>query len=61
MRPDDVARLKTLEQENVELKRLLAERELDNDMLGINVGMIEWRENGNPKPKTGGRVSLITR
>ena len=33
MRPDDVARLKTLEQENAQLKRLLAEKELDNDML----------------------------
>ena len=33
MRPDDVARLKTLEQENARLKRLLAEKELDNDML----------------------------
>ena len=33
MRPDDVARLKTLEKENARLKRLLAEKELDNDML----------------------------
>ena len=33
MRPDDVGRLKTLEQENARLKRLLAEKELDNDML----------------------------
>ena len=33
MRPDDVARLKTLEQENARLKRLLAEKELDIDML----------------------------
>ena len=33
MRPDDVARLKTLEQENAQLKRLLAEKELDNNML----------------------------
>ena len=33
MRPDDVARLKQLEKENARLKRLLAERELDNDML----------------------------
>ena len=33
MRPDDVARLKTLEQENARLKWLLAEKELDNDML----------------------------
>ncbi len=33
MRPDDVARLKTLEQENAQLKRLVAEKELDNDML----------------------------
>ena len=32
MRPDDVARLKTLEKENARLKRLLAEKELDNDM-----------------------------
>ena len=35
MRPDDVARLKTLEQENARLKRLLAEKDLDNDMLGM--------------------------
>jgi putative transposase len=33
MRPEDVARLKTLEKENARLKRLLAEKELDNDML----------------------------
>jgi len=33
MRPDDVARLKQLEKENARLKRLLADRELDNDML----------------------------
>jgi putative transposase len=33
MRPDDVARLKNLEKENARLKRLLAEKELDNDML----------------------------
>ena len=33
MRPDNVARLKNLERENVRLKRHLAEKELDNDML----------------------------
>ena len=33
MRPDDVVRLKNLEKENARLKRLLAEKELDNDML----------------------------
>jgi putative transposase len=33
MRADDVARLKTLEQENTRLNRFLAEKELDNDML----------------------------
>lgn len=33
MRPDDVARLKSLEKENARLKRLLAEKELGNDML----------------------------
>jgi putative transposase len=33
MRPEDVVRLKQLEKENVRLKRLLAERELDIDML----------------------------
>jgi putative transposase len=33
MRPEDVARLKQLERENARLKRLLAEKELDNDML----------------------------
>jgi putative transposase len=33
MRPDDVAKLKNLEKENARLKRLLAEKELDNDML----------------------------
>ncbi|CAM8621302.1 Transposase IS3/IS911family [Acidimicrobiia bacterium] len=33
MRPDDVVRLKELEKENARLKRLLAEKELDNDML----------------------------
>jgi putative transposase len=32
MRPEDVVRLKQLE-ENARLKRLLAEKELDNDML----------------------------
>jgi len=35
MRPDDVARFKTLEQENSRLKRLLAEKELDNNMLRV--------------------------
>jgi transposase-like protein len=33
MRPEDVVRLKQLEMENPRLKRLLAEKELDNDML----------------------------
>jgi putative transposase len=33
MRPEDVARLKQLERENARLKRLLAEKELDVDML----------------------------
>jgi putative transposase len=33
MRPEDVVRLKQLEKENARLKRLLAEEELDNDML----------------------------
>ena len=33
MRPEDVVRLKQLEKENSRLKRLLAEKELDNDML----------------------------
>ncbi len=33
MRPEDVVRLKQLEKENARLKRLLAERELDLDML----------------------------
>jgi putative transposase len=33
MRPEDVVRLKPLEKENARLKRLLAEKELDNDML----------------------------
>jgi putative transposase len=33
MRPEDVVRLKALEEENARLKRLLAEKELDNDML----------------------------
>jgi putative transposase len=33
MRPEDVLRLKQLEKENARLKRLLAEKELDNDML----------------------------
>jgi hypothetical protein len=33
MRPEDVVRLKQLEKENTRLKRLLAERELDIDML----------------------------
>ncbi len=30
IRPDDVARLKNLERENVRLKQLLAEKELEN-------------------------------
>ena len=33
MRPEEVARLKTWEKETGWLKRLLAEKELDNDML----------------------------
>ena len=33
MRSDDVVRLKKLEKENAGFKRLLAEKELDNDML----------------------------
>ena len=33
MRPEDVVRLRALEKENARLKRLLAEKELDNDML----------------------------
>jgi transposase-like protein len=33
MRPEDVVRLKQLEKENARLKRLLAEKELDNEML----------------------------
>jgi len=33
MRPEDVVRLKALEKENGRLKRLLAEKELDNDRL----------------------------
>ncbi len=45
MRPDDVARLKTLEQENARLKRLLAEKDLDNDMLGMVAKGKWWTEN----------------
>jgi putative transposase len=33
MRPEDVVRLQALEKENARLKRLLAERDLDNDMV----------------------------
>ena len=33
MRAEDVVRLNALEKENARLKRLLAEKELDNDML----------------------------
>jgi putative transposase len=33
MRPEDVVRLKALGKENARLKRLLAEKELDNDVL----------------------------
>ena len=33
MRPEDVVRLKALEKENARLKRLLADKELDIDML----------------------------
>jgi putative transposase len=33
MRPEDVVRLKQPEKENARLKRLLAEKELDNDMI----------------------------
>ena len=33
MRPEDVDRLKALEKENARLKRLLADKELDIDML----------------------------
>jgi transposase-like protein len=31
--PDDMTRMKTIERENVRLKKLLAEKELDNDIL----------------------------
>ena len=41
MRPDDVARLTTLEKENARLKRLVAEKELDNDITPCSP-----RENG---------------
>lgn len=34
MRPEEVVRLKALEKEHARLKRLLAEKELDNDTLG---------------------------
>jgi putative transposase len=33
VRPDDMVRLKELEKENARLKRLLAEKDLENDML----------------------------
>ena len=33
VRPQEIARLKTLEKENARLKKLLAEKELDNDVL----------------------------
>ena len=52
MRPDDVARLKTLEKENARLKRLLAEKELDNDMTPCSP-----RENGDPESKASGRCA----
>ncbi len=42
MRPDDVARLTTLEKENARLKRLVAEKELDNDITPCSP-----RENGD--------------
>ena len=50
--PDDVARLKTLEKENARLKRLLAEKELDNDMTPCSP-----RENGDPESKASGRCA----
>lgn len=31
--PNDMARMKTIERENARLKKLLAEKELDNDLL----------------------------
>ena len=52
MRPDDVARLTTLEKENARLKRLLAEKELDNDMAPCSP-----RENGDPESKASGRCA----
>lgn len=41
VRPDDMARLKTLERENARLKKLLSEKELDNDML-LEVAKGKW-------------------
>ena len=35
MRPDGVAKLKTLEKENARLERFLVEKELDNDVLRV--------------------------
>ena len=37
-----VARLKTLEQENARSRRLLAEKEFDNDMLRMVVAKEKW-------------------
>jgi putative transposase len=56
MRFDDVARLKTLEQENARLKRLLADKELDNDMLRM-VAKGKWW----PRTRTGRGVGSCWR
>jgi transposase-like protein len=56
MRPDDVARLTTLEKENARLKRLLAEKELDNDMFRARQGKMvtESKASGRFAPR--GRI-----
>jgi putative transposase len=67
MRPEDVARLKVLEKENARLKRLLAEKELDVDMLREVARGNFWPRSGDAEPSgickpasgcpSGGRVA----
>jgi len=47
VRPDDMVRLKELEKENARLKRLLAEKDLENDMLReVAKGTVTFRTRG---------------
>ena len=55
MRPNDVARSKNLEKESARLKRLVAEKEMDNGMPPCSP-----RENGDPNKKRVTVAHLVT-